>query len=183
MTAKKAPTTPNILDFDHLLRQNPQDVPLGDSVTAYAVLDHFEKAFEARKKLLRPHILAQAETHGDPNDKGGSALVVGEEQVVRERRRSSEPNSDKLRALLETRGVPLLECFDEVRSVQLNPSRLQYLIDIGKLKQDEVDALRDETFALRVRPGPTLRYLLSSVSGESGEGEGKKAEKAARVKR
>lgn len=171
----------SLLDFERLLRLNPQDAPLTESVTAYAVLDHFEKVFEARKKTLRPHLLSQAETHGEPNDKGGSALTVGEEQVYRERRRSAEPNTDKLRALLETRGVGLLECFDEVRSVQLNPSRLQYLIDIGKLKQDEVDALRDETFALRVRPGPKLKHLLSAVEGES-EKEGAKLEKASRAK-
>lgn len=169
-----------LLSLAKLLHNDPKTAPLDDTVTAYTVLDHFEKAFEAQKKALRPHLLSQAETHGEPNDKGGSALVVGEDTVYRERRRSSEPNTERLRALLETRGVPLSECFDEVRSVQLNPSRLQYLIDIGKLKQEEVEALRDETFALRVRPGPALKRLLTEVLGEEGTGAGTRAEKANR---
>jgi hypothetical protein len=148
-----------------MMQADPREVPLSDVTTSYAVLNHLEKVIGARKKQLKPHLMSQAETHGDTTDKGGSVLAVDDEKIVRERRISSEPNEDKLRALLETNSIPILDCFDEVKSVKLNASKLQYLIDIGKLKKDEVEGLRDETFALKVDPGPELKELLLAACG------------------
>jgi hypothetical protein len=148
-----------------MMQADPREVPLSDVTISYAILNHFEKVIDKRKKLLKPHLMSQAETHGDATDKGGTVLAVGEEKVVRERRLSSEPNEEKLKALLETSGIPILDCFDEVKAVKLNPSKLQYLIDIGKLKKDEVEGLRDESFALKVDPGPELKEALLAACG------------------
>jgi hypothetical protein len=148
-----------------VMQADPREVPLTDVTVSYAVINHLQKVIGARKKQLKPHLMSQAETHGETTDKGGSLLAVGEEKIVRERRLSSEPNEDKLRALLETNGLAILDCFDEVKSVKLNPSKLQYLIDIGKLKKEEVEGLRDEVFALKVDPGPELKELLLAACG------------------
>jgi hypothetical protein len=148
-----------------MMQADPREVPLSDVTVSYAALNHLEKVIGARKKQLKPHLMSQAETHGEVTDKGGSLLAVGDEKIVRERRLSSEPNEDKLRALLETNNIGILECFDEVKTVKLNPSKMQYLIDIGKLKKDEVEGLRDEVFALKVDPGPELKELLLAACG------------------
>lgn len=164
------------LSQGRMMQSDPREVPLSDVTTSYAVLNHLEKVIGVRKKQLKPHLMSQAEIHGEVTDKGGSLLGVGDEKVVRERRLSSEPNEDKLRALLETSSIPILDCFDEVKAVKLNPSKLQYLIDIGKLKKEEVEGLRDEGFALKVEAGPELKELLLSACGaETEEAEDERA--------
>jgi len=165
-----------------MLQADPREVPLSDVTVSYAVLNHLEKVIDARKKQLKPHLMSQAETHGDQNDKGGSVLAVGEEHIIRERRLTKEPNEEKLRALLDTNGITILECFDEVKAVKLNASKLQYLIDIGKLKAVEVEGLREESFALKVEPGPELKELILAACGVAPE-DNDNDEKAARARR
>lgn len=142
------------------LHTDPKTVPLADVVVAYAVLNHVSKVIEARKKDLNPHLMKQAEAHGALLEKGHRMLEVGQEKLTRERKLSAGPNEDKLKLLLETKKIDMAEVFDEVKQVVLNPSKLEYLVQVGKLKAEEVEALRDESFALKVEAGPELKELL-----------------------
>lgn len=142
------------------LHTDPTTVSLSEVVVAYAVLNHVEKVIDKRKKELKPHLMKQAEAHGSLLEKGHRALEVGQEKLTRERKLSAGPNEDKLKLLMETKSIALLEAFDEVKAVVLNPSKLEYLVQVGKLKADEVEALRDESFALSVEAGPELKELL-----------------------
>ena len=166
-----------------MLQDDPTEVALVDTVTSYAILNHLEKLIQGRKAQLKPHLMSQAETHGTRTDKGGSSLQVEEEEVLRERRVSAGPNEDGLRTLLETHSISLLECFDEVKTVKLNPSKLQYLIDIGKLQKNEVDGLHDESFALQVKVGRTLKELLRIACGAVEEETDERASRTTRKPR
>ena len=154
-----------------MMQVDPRAVPLADVVVSYAALNHVSKVIEKRKDALKPHLLSQAETHGTLTDKGHRVLEVGPEKVTRERKLTSEPDEDKLKLLLETKGIDLMEAFDEVKAVVLNASKLEYLVQIGKLKAEEVEALRGESFALRVTAGPELQELLIAACGPAPEKE------------
>ncbi len=143
----------------------PTDMPLADLTVAYAILNHLEKVVAKRKEALKPHLISAAEIHGAKTEKGGNELVVGDEKVIREKRTSSEPDHDKLKALLSTAEIGLFDCFEEVKTLQLNPSKLAYLVEIGKLKAEQVEALRAFTFALKVEPGKELKELLLEACG------------------
>ncbi len=154
-----------------MMQTDPKDTPLADAVISYAAINHLEKVIGKRKEALRPHLLSQAETHGQATEKGHKVLPVGMEKVIRERKLASSPDEEKLKLLLETHNIPILEAFDEAKVVVLNPSKLQYLVSIGKLKADEVEALREESFALKVEPGPELKELLVLACGAAPEKE------------
>jgi hypothetical protein len=153
------------LGHGSMMQTDPLHSPLSDVVTSYAVINYLEKAIEKRKKALNPHLLAQAKTHGTELEKGHRLLMVGQEKVIRERALSSAPEEEKLKLLLETHHISLLEAFDEVKTVVLNPSKLKYLVEVGKLKAAEVDALREESFRLKVEAGPELKELLLFACG------------------
>jgi hypothetical protein len=166
-----------------MMQVDPRAVPLADVVVSYAAINHLEKVIGKRKEVLKPHLISQAETHGTPTEKGHRVLEVGQEKVIRERKLSSEPDEDKLKALLETKGISILEAFDEVKAVVLNASKLQYLVQIGKLKAEEVEALRDESFALKVEAGPELKELLIAACGAAPEKEEEKPSGKKRARR
>lgn len=151
------------------LHTDPTTVPLASVVLSYAALNHIEKVIAKRKKELNPHLMKQAEAHGSLTEKGHRVLEVGQEKVTRERKLTAGPNEEKLKALLETKKLALFDVFDEVKAVVLNPSKLAYLVDTGKLKSDEVEALREESFALQVEPGPELKELLIEACNEVAE--------------
>ncbi len=162
-----------------LMQTDPRSVPLSDVVVAYAAINHLEKVIEKRKKALNPHLMSQADTHGEPTEKGHKVLAVGQEKIVKERKLTAAPDDDKLKVLLDTKGIALLEAFDEVKSVVLNPSKLQYLVQIGKLKAEEVEALHNESFALKVEAGPMLKELLLAACSPVPEKEEAPAKKKA----
>jgi hypothetical protein len=154
-----------------LMHTDPRSVSLAEVVTSYAAINFLEKAIDARKKVLNPHLMSQAETHGTETEKGHRVMEVGQEKVIRERALSTSPDEDKLKILLSSNNIPILEAFDEVKKVVLNPSKLKYLVEIGKLKAAEVEALREESFRLKVEPGPELKELLVLVCGAPKEEE------------
>lgn len=116
-----------------------------------------------RKEALRVRVLDDTETVGKPADKGNFRADVDGTVVIRERRVEKVPKPEKLALLLEKSGLPLNAVFDEVVVQQLNPSKLEDLIEKGKLKREDVDELRDVTFALKVTPGGELASLLQEA--------------------
>lgn len=129
--------------------------------TAYIVLNELKKHVEKRLEAVKPSLHAHATAYGEKDEKGSYFADVGDNKICRRRSVSEMPNSDKLKALLETRNIELLDCFDIEKVVKLNASKLKLLIDLGKLKADEVDALRDEGFSIYMTGG---KDLMKSVS-------------------
>jgi hypothetical protein len=148
---------------------DPTTCAVADVVVAYAAINFLEKVIEKRKAELKPHLLSQAETHGELTEKGHSVLELEDAKVTRERKLSAGPDEEKLKALLSTHGLSISDCFDEIKRVVLNPSKLEYLIQVGKLNGVEVEALRRESFALRVDPGAELKELLVQACGPEPE--------------
>lgn len=142
-----------------LLQTSPEDTSIKEIAATYAILSFLEKVIDKRKKALKP-LLQEAAKTGRQTDNGGHNLDLGDANIVNTRRVSSAPEEGPLRALLETRGIELAEAYDEVKTLVLNPSKLSFLIDVGKLDRKEVESLREESFALSVAPSKELQDAL-----------------------
>ena len=153
------------------LHTPPEKANLQQIVTMFAMINTLEKALEKRKEQMRELLLAQAKALGDEGEKGSFTLRVGNETVVAEFRQNKDLDTEALRALMSTHNVPVLDVFDEVKSLVLNPSKLEYVIDIGKLDKKQVEGLRKASFALKVQPGEELKTALTeAVSSPNGDG-------------
>jgi hypothetical protein len=147
----------------NVLHSDPKEISTSNAVLSYAILNFLDKRVEERKKVLKAVLMPLAETRGIENDKGHRELEVGQEKIIRERKQSAGPNEDKLKTLLATKGIDMSEVYDEVKTVVLNPSKLEFLVSVGKLDKEEVEALRDESFSLKVVEGPELKALLKAA--------------------
>jgi hypothetical protein len=71
-------------------------------------------------------------------------------KLTAECRRSSAPDAEGLKELLSKKGLKVGEAFDEVKTLVVNPTKVAFLVETGKLKAKDVEALHGTSFALRV---------------------------------
>jgi hypothetical protein len=146
-----------------LMGLEPDPAQMEKVVLAYKLLDAVEKAAKDQKEYYKPFIMTWAEKLGEPTDKGGHKLEVGGCLVIREKRTAKVPEAPSVRKLLEDKGIKIEDAFDKQVTMVLSPTKLQYLIDTGKLKQADVDALRDVNYALRVDASTRLKQLMEDA--------------------
>lgn len=148
-----------------LLKTDLDALNLEELIQSFASLDKLSKAVEDRKKLLRERLMSRLETEGTPTEAGHASLKTALGSATREKRRASTPNEAEAMALLEANGLLLSEGFDEKKVLVANPSKFEHLVNVGKLPAEAVEALRGETFALKVQPAGKLKDILSSIFG------------------
>jgi hypothetical protein len=158
----------SLLTGDHMTT-NPAEMPIEEVVQAWVLYKHVSDSIEKRMKAFREVLLAKAEQYGKPTDKGGQVLSVQATKVLREKRVSAAPPEKGVRELLEKHELPIDEAFSTVKKVVLDPSKLQVLMDLGKLPSDEVEALKKVTWALRVKPSDTLLDTLDDYFSDEQE--------------
>lgn len=152
-----------------IMRDPPGEMTLAENASAFAILDILSDKIEERRKELRAHLLAQAEAHGEANDSGHNKLMIDGTLVVREKRASKTPDVDGLRRLLETKGIPITDVFDMRTVLELNVSKVENLVALGKLPEAEVNALKKVSYALKVTPAPILEQTLEEgIQDEQG---------------
>lgn len=130
---------------------------------AFVVLKQVGEMVEERQKALRDVILAKVAEFGKDDEKGGRGLLVEGSTVRRERRMATLPEEKGLKALLTEHALSFEEAFSKVTSVVLDASKVKALVDLGKLPEEKVDALKKITWALRVIPSDQLTDTFERV--------------------
>jgi hypothetical protein len=143
-----------------VMREEIANMTLEEVASSFAILDIFIDMAEKRKKMFRDHLLEQAEAHGEEGDAGHNKLMINGTLVIRERREAKTPDTDGIQRLLESRKMPITSVFDERTVLELNVSKVEHLVKLGKLPKEEVDALKKITYALKVKPAPMLQQML-----------------------
>lgn len=147
-----------------LMKEAPEKLSLVEQVQAHCVLKRVEKAVEARLKELREPLMGIAESSGTlVEDSRNMALVVEGSRVVCEHRKDKLPNAAAVTKLLQENGIALSDAFDEVKSLQLNASKLSFLVQTGKLTEEQLSKLCEEELALRVYPSKFLKEAVASL--------------------
>jgi hypothetical protein len=134
-----------------------------DLVLAFRVLDFIEKQVKTRKAALRDALLGYADTFGVEDKKGSKHAQLDGSKITKEKRISTDPNADGLKTLLTAAQLGLSEAFDEVKTLQVNPSKVAFLVETGKLKDSEVAALHAVTWALKVAESKALKETFASA--------------------
>jgi len=146
-----------------LMKEAPEKLSLVEQVQVHAVLKKVESAVKSRLEEIREPLMAVSEAKGEKSDTGNMELDVDGSRVVVEHRKSKLPSAEGVTKLLLESKIPILEAFDEVKSLQLNASKLDFLVATGKLTKEQLEALCGETLALRVYPSKFLKDAVASL--------------------
>jgi hypothetical protein len=152
-----------------MLQSGLAELSLADIVQAYVTLkDVLEGLPKERLGELRSYLLKHAESFGEDNGKGGQRLSVEGSTVTRERRVSNRRSLDTDTALnlAADKGLQPTDVCDEVvtKSLVVNPSKLDFLVQTGKLDKAAVEALYSVSWALKVVGSGELTGVLTEAA-------------------
>jgi hypothetical protein len=125
------------------------------------LLHRAKKLVEDLYNLYRDSALKRAAEKGSPNKSGNPTLVVDGTSMQRQEKVASIPDLEGLKALLSSKDIPLEEGFNVEKVYTFNPSKIQFLIDSGKILKTDVDALRKVTYSMIVKPNPEIAEKLA----------------------
>jgi len=163
---------------------DPWDDSLEDVVSAWQVLDAVQKACVGRLAQLRERLMEEAEAAGTHTKQKGHRLFLEDGvTVTRERREDRLPGDEPLRELLQKKGIALRDAYSRKMQWVIDPSKLDQLIELGKLKKKEVENLKGVNFAMKVVRSKLLPALLQGYAPPEEQEELDEEEEAPRAKR
>lgn len=146
-----------------LMHESTSNLSLVEQVQIHCILKKVATAVESRLKEVRDPLMSVAESTGSSTENGHKELDVDGSRVVCEHRKSKLPSDEGVRQLLKEANIPLLEAFDEVKTLQLNASKLDFLVQTGKLTKEQLEKHIGETQALQVYPSKFLKDAVKSI--------------------
>ena len=126
---------------------------LEKQTAVYAALRTLEKAIKKKKAELRDQILENLHYRGEKEKEVGSA------KVALKTRSSRLPEDKPFRKLLEGKEIDIEKAYDVIETLVLNPSKVEALVDLGHLSEEEVNSLKKTSEAIDVRLFGDMRKL------------------------
>lgn len=151
-----------------MLQGDLAGLSLADIVQAFVTLkDALEGLPKERLGELRAYLLKHAESFGEDNGKGGQRLSVEGSTVTREKRTAKTLDTDTVLNLAADHGLQPTDVCDEVttKSLVVNPSKLDFLVQTGKLDKAAVEGLYTVSWALKVVGSEELTGALCEAAG------------------
>ncbi len=161
---KKGVTSLIALGKAELFNAPVEDLSPQQKAEAWAVIDTFETVLSGRKGELREGLFTTVQEIGDQTEAGHFIANIEGNEVKRERRQGKSPADKEFRALLKELSIPLTDCYSEETVYKLDMSKVNYLIDGGRLPAEKVEELKKVTYALKVKPRADLGAELNRVS-------------------
>ena len=132
----------------------------------WVLLKYTKERIESRLAQLRQELLNRVEAIGTPTDKGGSKFHTRKGIVLREKRVNNLPDEKSIRKILSKHNIPIDQAFSTVSKVVLDASKIQNLINLGKVPESEIEASKKVVWALRVKEAASLAALIDQLVGE-----------------
>ena len=142
-------------------------LPVEAAVEAFAIVKHVGKKLEERQKELRAHLIDNKEVlkTAVPVGEGGSTkTMVSGNNVTRKRTEKKLANVKKLREILQAKSIPESEVFttttETITTTVVDPSKLDALVQTGRLTEDDMKACHVIQWALTVQASAKVKDLL-----------------------
>ena len=176
-TTDDASLTSEIIPFasSRILSEKPEGMTLIEQVQAHVILKKIGEIVESRVKELREPLMTLAEAKGEVSESGTRKFGVAGSSLCVEYRNAKEPEGEGLKKLLASKDIDLMEVFEEVKALQLNASKLNYLVETGKITKEELAPLCKGTKAFRIYPSSALKEAVEELSVKGSTLEEQKA--------
>lgn len=150
----------NMVVLAPAMKTSIDDMGVEDVAGVYSVLDALADRIEKRMKGLKA-VLSSLTAEGEQiTEKSREAVVNGLKVILT--KKESAPDAAKVQALMKKKGLAVTEAFNEVKTLVMDPSKLEFLIGTGKLDKAEVDALRKPSESVTVKSDEEIKRLVLS---------------------
>jgi len=135
----------------------------GEKLTTYSLARWMKDRLEKRMELLRLSLLDDSSKIGAETENGGRKFELNGSTVRVDKKIAKLPDEEKFKTLLAVNGIEESAVYDKVTTTVLNPSKIQALIETGKLDGPAVDALKKVSFALTVGASGEIESLTEAA--------------------
>lgn len=165
-------TTSNLVESEvrplssgEVLHADIDKMSMAERITSISIVKWMIAKLTDRSKSLNERLKEDTRQVGAANEKGHVRFSHPQAGVCTvERRVSKTADEDELKTLLLTNNIAPDSVYD-VKPVQvLNTSKLNQLVELGKLKAADVEKLYKVTYALTVDPSEALTAQLEAVA-------------------
>lgn len=152
------------LSSGEVLHLDIDKLSMEDRLQAYAIVQWMLEKLKGRRESLNERLKEDTRQVGATNDKGHVRFSHSGTVSTVEKRVAKTPDEKELNKLLTANKIDVDSVYDTVQAQQLNLSKVNKLVELGKLKQADVDGLFKVTFALTVDPSEALTKLLDEAA-------------------
>ncbi len=133
-------------------------------IEAYAVIQWMEKRLAERKKILNTRMKTDVESVGLLTEKGHRRFEHHGSVCTVEKRVAKIPDENELNMLVAMKSLDEKQVYDQQILKVANPSKINALVAVGKLTQEEADKLYKVTYALTVDPSEEITRVLTEAA-------------------
>jgi len=142
-----------------LLSHVPEGVE--EQAEYYAALSALMDACKRRQAQMRDGLLASA---GEGTETAsGQSLKLRDVTIARQERVAKTPDAEGMKQLLQQNGMEVNDAFDVVKTLALNPSKVDFLVEIGQLDFRQVEGLKRRSTALKVTPKANTKARIKAL--------------------
>ena len=152
-----------------ILRAPVEELNPSEVVEAYAIVkflgDKVEgRRTELRKRIVEDEVIANA---GKKTPSGGSSATIAGHKLQRKKTVKRFQNQSKIRQVMQERGLKESDVFDETQEIiikkAVNPSKVERLVETGKLSSEEVESFHVVQWTVVVSASESLEALLEQA--------------------
>lgn len=134
-----------------------------EAAGAAAVLKFMDDLVKSRHSQIRDRLLERVEDIGEEYKDGSYVADVNGIEVRKTKNQGKLPDEKVVKNLLNENGLSLTEAFDEVKKWEMNPSKVDHLVDGGKIPKKEVEKSKKVTYSLKVNPSGSLKGFIDAT--------------------
>lgn len=159
------------LNIERIFKDSIDSFSDQQAATAWAMIDLLEKVIEDRKKDLREALLARVEKAGRTKENGSFEAEMGGVTIIKEKRQAKLPDEDTLRECLKEANLEYEDAFSAQMKWVMDPSKVDFLIQGGKISAEKIESSKTVTYALKVKPDKTTKAQLDKIKKRLTTGE------------
>jgi hypothetical protein len=158
-----------------ILHTPPSQLSPLEAVEAYAIVKSLKDALEARRISLRLRLLDDQKiiAAGKSTKTGGTKTQVRDHSVSRNRTTKRFANTDRVAELVAEKAIAEDRVYDDKTVVTIkkvvNPSKIEKLVEVGCLTDEEVESCHKYTWALVIKPSRELKLILDKAQEREAE--------------
>lgn len=152
------------LSSGEVLHAPVDKMTVGERMFSHPIVKWMIAKLTEREKELNARLKEDVKQVGIENDKGHKRFEHEGFVATVEKRLGKAPDEDGVKELLVKAGIDPDSVYDEVKVKQFNPSKLDQLVQVGKIKQADVDALKKTTYALFTELSPAAQKQLDAIA-------------------
>lgn len=154
-----------------LMSKGVDELTLQEAHYVATVLDVIEKVAKKRLEAVKPRLKSIVEKEGvvteDDKEKGHKTYMPDYGVPLKlQKSVASQPDDEGLKELLTEKKIKISEVYDEVKTLVLNPAKLEFLVQKGLVTNEEIRKLKKEGWSLIIEKPEPVKALLEAATGK-----------------